>query len=103
MEACYKTLITIFDIVKSDPSPTTYLVTPHEIILRHNQDWTGIQQHFETLAAEKLIIIRQLDKIVVSITNAGVAKSRSLKNNFVATNFSFSASEEVKILSHLKP
>jgi predicted transcriptional regulator len=87
MNACYQTLSTIYDIVKTDPTPTTYLCTPHEIILRHNEDWTSIQKHLEVLAAEKLVAIKQLDKIVVCITSEGIAKAKMVKNNFVNKAF----------------
>lgn len=89
MEACYQTLTTIHDIVKSDPSPHTYLCTPREIILRHTLDWSIIEQHLKILVAENLVTIKQLDKIVVSITPDGIAKAKSLKNNFVNHSFSF--------------
>jgi len=90
MEACYQTLSAIYEIVKSDPSPHTYLCTPHEIILRHTLDWSSIQKHLEVLAREKLVTIKQLDKIAISINPAGIAKAKSLKNNFVNNGFSFS-------------
>ena len=89
MEACYQTLATIYEIVKSDPSPHTYLCSPHQIILNQTADWFAIQKHLEVLAAEKLIIVKQLDKIAISITFDGIAKAKSFKNNFVNNNFSF--------------
>ncbi|MCW3113738.1 MAG: hypothetical protein JWR18_2134 [Segetibacter sp.] len=89
METCYQTLSTIYEIVKSDPSPHTYLCTPHQIILRQAGDWLIIQKHLELLAAEKLITIKQLDKIAISITQEGIAKVKSAKNNFVNDNFTF--------------
>jgi hypothetical protein len=87
MEAHYETLSTIFEIVKPDPEPTTYLCTPHEIILRHTIEWVSIQKHLEVLASEKLIVIKQLDKIAISITPSGIAKAKSIKNNFINNNF----------------
>jgi hypothetical protein len=87
MEECYKTLSVIYEIVKSDPSPHTYLCTPHQIILRQTEDWPSIQKHLEILAAEKLIIIKQLDKIAISISLDGIAKAKSIKNNFVNHNY----------------
>lgn len=93
MEGCNQTLSTIYEIVKSDPSPHTYLCTPHEIILRQTQDWSSIQKHLEALAEEKLITIKYLDKIVISINHAGIAKAKSFKNNFVTQNFSFCIGE----------
>ncbi len=89
MEACYQTLTTIHEIVKSDPSPHTYLCTPREIILRHTQDWSIIEQHLKILVSENLVTIKQLDKMVVSITQDGISKAKSLKNNFVNNSFSF--------------
>ena len=89
MEACYQILSTIYEIVKSDPSPHTFLCSPHQIILRQSGDWLVIQKHLEVLAAEKLVTIKQLDKVAISITPAGIAKAKSLKNNFVNDNFTF--------------
>src|SRR3954453_20921229 len=89
MDDRYKTLLAIYDIVKSDHSPHTYLCSPHQIILRQTQDWLLIQKHLEALAAEKLVTIKQLDKIVVSITPDGITKAKTFKNNFVNNNFSF--------------
>jgi hypothetical protein len=90
MEAHYQTLSTIYDIVKSDSSPHTYLCTPQAIILRQTEDWASIQKHLEALVTEQLITMRQLDKLVICITHAGIAKAKALKNNFVNRNFSFS-------------
>lgn len=90
MDACYLTLTTIYDIVKSDPSPHTYLVTPHAIILTTSADWASIQKHLESLAAEKYIVIKHLDKMAISITPEGITKAKNLRNNFVNSNFSIS-------------
>lgn len=90
MEPQYKTLSTIYDIVKSDSSPHTYLCTPQAIILRQIEDWASIQKHLEVLASEQLITIKQLDRLVICITPAGIAKAKAVKNNFVTDNFSFS-------------
>jgi len=94
MEACYQTLLTIYEIVKPDPAPHTYLCTPHEIILRQTQDWSSIQKHLEILATEQLIVIKQLDKMAICITPSGIAKAKSLKNNFVSKNFSLPVEKE---------
>src|SRR4051812_24334026 len=83
MEDYYKTLLTIYDIVKADPSPHTYLCTPHEIILHEAQDWSYTEQHLKLLAIEKLIMIKQLDKIAICITQAGITKARSFNNNLL--------------------
>ena len=89
MEAYHETLLTIYSIIKSESSPETYLCTPHEIILRQSQDWTTVQGHLDQLEKEHLITVKHLDKIAVCITATGIAKSKTLKNNFVANSFSF--------------
>lgn len=93
MEACYETLLTIYDIVKSDPSPHTYLCTPHEIILRQTQEWSSTKAQLDVLAIENFVTIKQLDKIAISITQAGISKAKSLRNNFVNNHFSFTNTE----------
>jgi hypothetical protein len=93
MEDRYQTLLAIYDIVKSDHSPHTYLCSPQQIILRQTQDWPLIQKQLETLAIEKLVTIKQLDKIAITITPTGIAKAKSFKNNFVNNNFSFPEEE----------
>ncbi|WP_018613902.1 hypothetical protein [Segetibacter koreensis] len=98
MESSYQTLSAIYDIVKSDPSPHTYLCTPQAIILRQTQDWASIQKNLEMLAAEQLITMRQLDKMVVCITAEGITKAKSIRNNFVNMNFSFSEEENTELI-----
>lgn len=97
MESCYQTLLTIYEIVKTDPSPHTYLCTPHEIILRQTQEWSLTQKHLEALAIEKLVTIRQLDKIAICITQAGITKAKSLRNNFVNNHFVLQQDKKVFI------
>jgi hypothetical protein len=97
MNATYNTLSIIYDIVKTDPAPHTYLCTPHEIILRQTEDWTSIQKHLELLAAEQLIVIKQLDKIAICITHAGITKAKALKNNFINKNFAIDVPKSVAI------
>lgn len=103
METCYQTLSTIYEIVKSDPSPHTYLCTPHQIILRQPGDWGTIQKHLELLAIEKLITIKQLDKIAISITPEGIAKVKSVKNKFVNVDFTFQNEGFKRSTSKVKP
>ncbi|MDQ6761908.1 MAG: hypothetical protein M3015_04675 [Bacteroidota bacterium] len=91
MESEFTTLQTIFNIVKNDPHPETYLCSPREIILRQFQDWDTIQQHLQALEKEELIIIKQLDKIAICITFKGIAKAQSLlQSNQSLLAFSFS-------------
>ncbi len=74
MEEEYLTLKTIFDIVKHDPSPETYLCSAREIILRQLNDWDIIKLHLQSLAEKDLILIKHLDKIAISITGKGIEK-----------------------------
>ena len=84
MQPHLKILLIIFEIVKDDPAPETYLCTPREIILRYADDWTSIQSHLSSLETEKLVAIKHLDRLVISITAEGIAKAHALKNNFVS-------------------
>jgi predicted transcriptional regulator len=77
MNAHYKTLETIFNIVHQDPNPITYLCRPREIILRQFQDWSVIQQHLELLEQEGLVLTKQMDTLIVSITSSGIQKMES--------------------------
>jgi predicted transcriptional regulator len=74
MEAHFQTLRTIFDIAKHDPKPQTYLCRPREIILRQFLDWTIVQHHLALLEVEELVITKQLDTLVISITEKGINK-----------------------------
>ncbi|MCY7422534.1 MAG: hypothetical protein LH478_12425 [Chitinophagaceae bacterium] len=102
MEAYFETLLTIYSIVKSESSPETYLCTPHEIILRQSQDWTTIQGHLDQLEKETFINVKHLDKIAVCITSKGIEKSKTLKNNFVSNNFSFSNEQAALVTKDLQ-
>ncbi|MEO6732643.1 MAG: hypothetical protein ABIN01_15590 [Ferruginibacter sp.] len=77
MESQYKTLQTIFNISQQDPQPVTYQCRPREIILRQFQDWSVIQQHLLLLEDEGLVITRQLDTLIITITVAGIEKMSS--------------------------
>lgn len=92
METEDTTLQTIFNIVKNDPHPETYLCSPREIILRQFQDWDTIQEHLQLLEKEELIIIKQLDKIAICITLKGIAKAQSLLLQSHQLLFAFSVS-----------
>jgi predicted transcriptional regulator len=74
MEPHYKTLQTIFSIIKEDPQPTTYKCRPREIILRQFQDWSVIQQHINQLEKEGMLITRQEETLVIQITSLGIDK-----------------------------
>ncbi len=90
MDNEYLTLQTIFNIVKNDPHPETYLCSPREIILRQFQDWETIQQHLHLLAKEDLVIVKQLDKIAICITVKGIEKAKSFESPQPLVAFSFS-------------
>jgi hypothetical protein len=74
MEAHYKTLETIYNIVKDDPQPESYKCRPREIILRQFQDWSIIQRHIHLLEVEELVITNQEDTLVISITASGIRR-----------------------------
>lgn len=77
MESQYKTLQTIYNISQQDPQPATYQCRPREIILRQFQDWHVIQQHLLMLEEEGLVVTRQLDTLVITITVAGIERMSS--------------------------
>jgi len=76
MEEAYQTLQTIFEIVKNDPNPQTYLCSPREIILRQFEGWDIIERHLQALAEQDLVVLKRLDKIAISITQRGIEKVR---------------------------
>ena len=80
MESEFKTLQTIYTITQQDPHPVSYPCRPREIILRQFQDWSVIQQHLQLLAQDGLVILKQLDTLVITITEAGIEKV--LSENF---------------------
>jgi len=73
----YYTLQTIFNIVKNDPSPETYLCSAREIILRQLNEWDTIQHHLKILTEKGFVIVKQLDKIAICITASGIEKVKS--------------------------
>ena len=75
----YVTLQTIFNIVKNDPNPETYLCSAREIILRQLNEWDIIQHHLKVLVEKGFVIIKQLDKIAICITASGIEKIKSYK------------------------
>ena len=77
MEEEYVTLQTIFNIVKNDANPETYLCSAREIILRQLNEWDTIQHHLKILAEKGFVIVKQLDKIAICITAAGIETIKS--------------------------
>ena len=75
----YQILLTLHDIVENDPQPVTYPCRPRELILRCLQDWGTIQQELNVLEEQGLVHTRQLDTLVIQITQEGIDKARSLR------------------------
>lgn len=74
MDQRYQILKTIYEIVKHDPEPATYLCRPRELILRLFLDWSIIRQHLQSLEDEELVVTKQLETLVICITRAGIEK-----------------------------
>jgi DNA-binding transcriptional regulator YhcF (GntR family) len=81
MEDEYITLQTIFDIVKNDAHPQTYLCSAREIILRQFCGWDVIQRHLQLLAEKEFVVVKQLDKIAISITQSGIDRVKSASSH----------------------
>lgn len=77
MEEEYLTLQTIFDIVKNDANPQTYLCSAREIILRQFNGWDVIQGHLQLLAEKEFVVVKHLDKIAISITQSGIDRVKA--------------------------
>jgi predicted transcriptional regulator len=73
MDPKYLTLKTIYNIVKNDHQPSSFLISQREIIVRQSIGWDVIQQHLNQLVEEELIVIKMLGTPVVSITQSGIA------------------------------
>ncbi len=76
----YQLLQTIYEISKHDPKPETYPCKPRELILRHMQGWTDIQQLLQDLEKEKLVTTVQQDTLVIKITPEGILKIAELNS-----------------------
>ena len=77
----YITLQTIFNIVKNDSHPETYLCSAREIILRQLNEWDTIQHHLKILDEKGFVIIKQLDKMAICITASGIEKIKSYNHS----------------------
>ena len=80
MEDEYVTLQTVYDIVKNDVNPQSYLCSAREIILRQFTGWDIIQKHLQLLADKEFIVVKQLDKIAISITQRGIDEIKSISS-----------------------
>jgi predicted transcriptional regulator len=74
MENKYKTLYTIFELVKNDTNPTLSTVRPVEVIARLNFPWDEIGDHLKELQSDGLLNMKQLSTAVISITDKGIAQ-----------------------------
>ncbi len=83
------TLNTIYNIVKNDPNPTTYLCSAREIILRQLNDWDTIREHLKILEENKFVVLKHLDKIAISITPIGITRvnDSNLNQGLLTSNF----------------
>ncbi len=88
MEDEYITLQTIYDIVKNDANPETYLCSAREIILRQLNGWDVIQGHLQLLAEKELVVVKHLDKIAISITHSGIERVKSVASRHEESLFS---------------
>jgi len=78
MEPKYRTLETIYEIVKDKPNPHTYQCTPRQIILRQLQEWDIILQHLHLLSEEGFVSIKKIENSVgILITENGMEKIKS--------------------------
>lgn len=87
MELRYRILSAIYQIVKDHDAPTTYLCTMEDIRLPQPVDTTCIEEHLKMLASESFITITRGNKLVVSITCRGIAKTKALETYFGNKNF----------------
>lgn len=73
MELQFKTLQTIYTIVKDQARPLEFPCRPGDIILRQLQGWDIVQSHLTELEALGLVHTRQLETLVIHITAEGFA------------------------------
>jgi hypothetical protein len=88
MEDAIVTLKTIYEIVKNEAYPETYLCSAREIILRQFNGWEVIENHLRVLEERELVVVKHLDKIAISITQKGIdeVKSRRILQEVLGKN-----------------
>ena len=88
MEDAIVTLKTIYEIVKNEAYPETYLCSAREIILRQFNGWDVIENHLRVLEERELVVVKHLDKIAISITQKGIdeVKSRRILQEVLGKN-----------------
>lgn len=84
MQDHYRTLFTIFEIVRHDPQPLNYLCSTREIILRHKGGWQ--QEHLDALENEELIVFKKMERLVVCITQKGYDTAKTLNADLKHTS-----------------
>ena len=77
MKDALVTLKTIYEIVKNEANPETYLCSAREIILRQFNGWDVIENHLKLLEEREFVVVKHLDKIAISITQLGIGEVNS--------------------------
>jgi len=88
MESRYQILLLIDELAHTDPQPLSYQCRPRELILRQMQDWPAIWEHVCVLESEGLVVSRQLDTMVILLTEEGRDKARHLRSSSVESSAS---------------
>ena len=91
MENKYKTLETIYEMVKNDSHPTARVLHPNEIILRQDLPWDESVKHLDELKSENFIDILQHSPILINITELGFQYILSGKTKPKPGNFMYAA------------
>lgn len=81
MELHHQILLTVYHLAKDDPQPVTYLCRPRQLLLRLLLDWSVIQENIARLEEEGMVVTKQLDTLVISITTAGIERIGLLEEN----------------------
>lgn len=68
----FSVLKIIFDIVKEDAYPLTYVIKPRELILRSMLDWSVIHTALADLENEGLVVTQQKDTLQILLTSKGL-------------------------------
>ncbi|HEY0433051.1 MAG TPA: winged helix-turn-helix domain-containing protein [Chitinophagaceae bacterium] len=79
MDNKYQTLQTIYDIVRTNPHPTSTVVYPNEIIVRQNLPWDESVKYIDELYSENLVEIVHHSPAVIYLTDKGIQYLMSLK------------------------
>ena len=77
MQAHLQLLNTIYLIASKDPKPLSYECRPRELILRVLEDWNTIHENIKLLEAEGLVSTKQLDTMIICLTEKGVEQAKN--------------------------